>query len=340
MLDEQDRPETTTIQPGRLFSGDEANERVRDLATRRAQKIACGDAVDSGIPFVDANNPPLTRGDMSVIIGMTSEGKSMLATSMAKHTIAQIKAGQRSQKSAVVVALTEETIEARRIQLWGDHRVSIKNVLTGTVPMQFIEENIAKAAGEPLYFIGDSSTPDTDLTKDDTFGALTVRRIALSVQTLVRAGVAPELLIIDHAHDLSSERDLASEQETYEQVARALVRLSSWLRQWCPVVVVCQAKKEVMQRPAKDRQPTKYDLSYMAAVARRARDIYSIWYPKGHIDEGATIRTAKGTVQVASGVFMVNMVKARFGSIVNKPFAMTAADSEGRWSHYLREMGQ
>ena len=323
--------------PGKMYSGDEANERVRLLAERRRNMAIGGDAITTGIPFVDANNPPLTRGDMSVIVGLTSEGKSMLATTMVKHTVDEIKAGKRNGHGAVIVALTEETIEARRVQLWGDHRVNIRNVLAGSAPMELITQNIAKTTGEPLYFVGDSAGA-VDVTEDETFGSLTVQRIVASISVLVKSGIVPELVVIDHAHDLSTERNIANEQETYELVARQLVQCSSWLRQFCPLVVVAQAKKEVMARQAKDRLPTKYDLSYMAAVARRARDIYSIWYPAYHMEDGAKVKAVQGEIHAAKGVFVVSMSKGRYGEITSRPFAMTAYNAQGNWTGMLQEI--
>lgn len=332
--------EETPAVPGTIFSSDEANERVRQLATRRLGMQAGGDAISTGIPFVDEHNPPLTRGDLAVVVGLTSEGKSMLVSAIAKHTINEIKTGQRQKSGAVVIALTEETIEARRIQLWGDHRVTIKGVLTGRASLDRIDANIHRSREDPLYFIGDSAmSGDIDPSSDDTYGALTVRRIAASVAKLVKSGVTPELLIIDHAHDLATEHDQANEQETYDQVSRQLVRFSSWLRQYCPMIVVAQANKSVMQRSGKDRMPTKYDLAYMGAVARRARDMYSIWYPSYHVDDGAKLKTAKGEFTASKGLFLLSMTKGRYGEITGRSFPMTAIGSDGEWSGELREMG-
>lgn len=329
--------DTKEITPARMYSGDEANKLVRELVVRRQQKYSSGDAVKTGIPFVDSNNPALTRGDVSVIVGLTSEGKSMLATTVIENTIREIETGKRGKTGAVIVALTEETVETRRIQLWGDSRVSIKSVLNGTVPLELVDENIYKATGQPLYFIGDCYG-GVDVTEDETYGALTVQRIAASIQRLVAANIAPELVVIDHVHDLTVERDIADEREVSELVARQLVRFSSWLRQYCPLVLVAQAKKEVMQRNAKDRQPTKYDLSYMAAVARRARDMYSIWYPASHLAPDEIVKTSRGSYPAAQGVFVVSMVKARYGEALNKSFAMTATGQDGKWAHRLTEL--
>jgi hypothetical protein len=205
--------------------------------------------------------------------------------------------------------------------------------------MELIDQNIAKSTDEPLYFVGDSAGA-VDVTEDETFGSLTVQRIVASINKLVKAGIVPELVVIDHAHDLSTERNIANEQETYELVARQLVQCSSWLRQFCPLVVVAQAKKEVMARQAKDRLPTKYDLSYMAAVARRARDIYSVWYPAYHMEDGARIKTVQGEIHAAKGVFIVSMSKGRYGEITSRPFAMTAYNAEGKWSGMLQEIAK
>ena len=328
----------TPVIPARLYSGDEASASVRALAMRRLNKVASGDAISTGIDFIDSKNPPLTRGDLSVIVGMTSEGKSMLATSIVKNTLTEIRNGKRDIKSAVIVALTEETIETRRIQLWGDHRVTIRGVLTGTSPLEAIDENIVKSADEPLYFIGDCAGDNLDINADETMGALTARRIAASIQVLVRSGIVPELVVIDHVHDLATERMIASESETYEMVARQVVQMAGWLRHYCPLIAVAQAKKDVMQRNAADRMPSKYDLKFMSAVAARARDIHTLWYPAYHMDEGKRIKTSQGELTVTKGLFIASLAKGRYAEVTGKSYPLTAMDEHGHWSGMLTEL--
>ena len=325
------------VEPARPYANSEVSESVRALALRRQSKVASGDAIFTGIDFIDSKNPPLTRGDLSVIVGLTSEGKSMLATSIIKHTVSEITSGKRGVKSAVVIVLTEETTETRRIQLWGDHRVTIRGVLTGTTSLEAIDYNIAKSANEPIYFIGDCSGAPID-PSDETMGALTPRKIAASLQFLVSIGIMPELVVIDHVHDLATEKVITSEADTYETVARQLVQLTGWLRHYCPMIAVAQAKKEVMQRQNKDRMPTKYDLKFMSALAARARDIHTLWYPTYHMEEGQKLMTSQGETTVSKGLFVASLAKGRYAEVTGKSYPLTAIDEHGNWSGMLREM--
>lgn len=315
-----------------IITGDEANALVRELAVKRSQGFEIGEAVPTGIDYLDTNNPPLMRGELALVLGLTSHGKSLFSATLARNTLKRLG---KNSNAGLLVVMTEETVEARRIQTWGDSRVTIKDVLLGRAPIKVIDDNISKSANDPIYFVG-QTTSLTDVGTRN--GTLRPSSIATSVHDMISRGIAPELVIVDHAHDLEPDRHYGNEQEKHDAVAEELKQLANALGRYCPMLVLGQCRKEVENRNAQQAQPSAYDLKFMQALAARARDIYTVYYPTKHSGNGMTFKTAKGPVQAAKGLFMVHVAKARNGTCAGDTIAMTAFDETGKWGNYLTEV--
>lgn len=326
-------PESSITESRRIYSGDDANALVRQLAEKRAAgQFGAGEVVSLGVPYFDANNPPLMRGELSLLLGLTSHGKTLMAATVAKHTIERI--GNIGNRGLLVV-MTEETVEARRIQMWGDSAVTIRGVLLGETPMDRIDKNILASAGQPVYFIGQTTALNDVGTNG---GTLRPSTIADGIHQLLARGIEPELLLIDHAHDLEPDRPYRGEQERFDSVAEELKQLANALGSYCPILALAQCKKEVEQRPPEQGQPNAYDLKYMQALAARARDIFSIYYPQRHKADGLRFNTVSGKIKASKGTFLVHCAKARNGRCAGETLAMSALDDDGLWSNQLREM--
>jgi len=317
-----------------VYSGDEANALVLELAEKRAKGFEIGESVSLGIPYFDSENPPLMRGEVALVTGLTSHGKSLFSATIAKNTLDRI--GKKSGAGLLVV-MTEETVEARRVQTWGDSRVTLKDILLGKASLVAIRENITKSSEQPIYFVG-QTTKLSDVGSRN--GTLRPSSIAASVRQLIERGVQPELVIVDHAHDLEPDRQYSGEQEKHDAVAEELKQLANALTRYCPMMVLAQCRKDVENRPAMTAQPNAYDLKYMQSLAARARDIYTIYYPAKHGGTGMTFKTAKGDVAATRGMFLVHSAKARNGSCAGKTLAMTTSDDQGKWTNCLQEMGK
>lgn len=324
-----------TAQPARALSAAEVNERIRSLALLRKSNKGIGDSVETGIKTLDRNNVPMTRGSIGVIVGETNHGKSPLAATIAYNVKERIK--REGSGGAVVIFLTEETVEKRQIQLWNDGRTTLRGVLTGSAHMNLIEENIAKSNDDPVYFIGDSADIAGSDLDDETLGMLTPRRIALTMQKLIRMNVKPELVIVDHVHDLQIEKPPRDEAELYETVGRQLVSLAVALKPYAPVLYVAQANQNLKTtRTLLERLPEVQDVKFMSALKYKASHVYSITYPKKFM-QGQRISVQGKDYDVATGLFVVKAAKFRDGNS-GETVAMTALDDQGNWSGLLREL--
>lgn len=321
--------------PARTFSAAEVNERIRSLALLRKGNQGIGDSVETGINALDKNNVPMTRGSIGVIVGETNHGKSPLAATIAYNVKERIKRDESG--GAVVIFLTEETVEKRQIQLWNDGRTSLRSVLTGTARLDLIEENIAKSNNDPVYFIGDSADMSSADMDDETLGMLTPRRIGLTMQKLIRMGVKPELVIVDHLHDLQIEKPPRDEAEMYETVGRQMVALASALKPYCPVLYVAQANQNLKTETMLARRlPEVQDMKFMSALKYKASHVYSISYPKKYM-QGQQVDVQGKKREAATGLFVVKAAKMRDGNS-GEMVAMTALDDEGYWRGLLREL--
>ncbi len=324
--------ELTNLPVADVFSGNEANALVLELAEKRAKGFDIGEAVSTGIPYFDNENPPLMRGEVALVTGLTSHGKSLFSATIAKNTLDRIG---KNSSAGLLVVMTEETVEARRVQTWADSRVTLKDILLGRASLVAIRDNIVKSADQPIYFLG-QTTKLSDVGSRN--GTLRPSSIAAAIYEMTRRGIKPELVIVDHAHDLEPDRNYNGEQEKHDAVSEELKQLANALAAHCPLMVLAQCRKEVENRPAMTAQPNAYDLKYMQSLAARARDIYTIYYPAKHGGTGMTFKTAKKDIVATRGMFLVHSAKARNGSCAGKTLAMTTSDFDGQWSNYLREM--
>ena len=322
-------------QAARAYHAREVNERIRSLAINRRSNRGVGDCVKTGIEFFDKRNVPMTRGTIATIVGQTNHGKSPLAATIAYNVKEDLK--KYNSPGSVIVFLTEETVEKRQIQMWGDSRLGLRDVLLGNGKMNIIEENIAKSDNDPLYFIGDSADIASADFDDETLGALTPHRVGLTLQKLIRMGVQPELVIVDHVHDLQLEKAPRDEAELYETIGRQLVALGAALKPYCPVLYVCQAKKEVGTRPAgPQRIPEIGDIKFMSSLIHKTSHCYSITYPKKYAN-GSKVKAGNGDFTASTGLFLVSGAKLRDGDS-GEVCAMSTLDDEGRWTGLLKEM--
>ena len=283
-----------------------------------------------GIPM----GMPLRRGNLACIVGQSSQGKSLLAATVACTVRDNIK--QRDGTGNVFVFMTEESVEARQVQMFGDGKVSIDKVMSGTASMERLADNIEKVRGDPVYFIGESATLENLDTADLNRGVLTPGSIAATIQTMiVDGGIMPELIIIDHIHDLASDHSARSTQERHDQVGMDLVGLVKHLSAVCPCLFLCQTTKSVSGRlkTVKDQTPDMYDISYMSSIIQKATYIYGVSWPKSFTDEA--VECVNGTFMPGPGLFTVNGAKVRYGRGRGEIHGMMATDERGDWRGIL-----
>lgn len=318
------------------LSSAQVNADILALSQKKKQSKGVGDCVQTGINFFDSRTVPMTRGNLGIIVGETNNGKSPLAATIIYNVKNRLKA--TGSKGNVVVFMTEDTVEKKQVQQWNDTRVNLRDILLGHGKTTEILENVHKSNDDPIYYIGDSADiKDTDFD-DDSFGVMTPTRIGMKLQEMILSGIQPELVVIDHIHDLFLEKEPKDESELYMKVGRQIVQLSVALRPYCPLLAVCQAKQEIASRPDKNwgRMPRITDILYMSILKTKTTHGYSITYPKKYM-KGQEIVGSNATRKAVTGIFGVGSAKFRDGDS-GDVCLMTAIDSDNKWSGLLTEL--
>jgi hypothetical protein len=321
----------------------EVNESIVRLLDR-VELGGTGECVWTGIDSFDKRNAPMGRGSATLIVGETNSGKSPLAATIMANVATSIR--KRNLPSKILCFLTEELTEQKAMALWGDPAINFRSIWTGTASRDRVMAHIAVSNESPIVLVGDSADMARANLDDDTLGAMTPRRIALTTHHLINhCGIIPELVVVDHVHDLLLENAPRDEGERYDVISQQLIAYTVAMRPYCPVIFVGQAKKELATRPPELRMPDSNDFKYCPALISKARDIYGITYPKKYArairprvkGERPVVVADNGEFEPSTGLFLVGSAKARYGE-AGRVTAMTALNDEGNWRGLLTEL--
>jgi hypothetical protein len=277
------------------YTAPEANRAVQLFAAQQAEYAKLGLGYRLGIPSFDANHPALLPGDMAVFHGMAGERKSTVTRKVSGNILAQMSAMPPrvdGRHRRLLYVSTEEGVEKQRISLWNDRKITSRGVREGKTNPEDIKQRAILTSGDPILFIGPAQMSSAIHPNEESmadFGAITVHGIASTMyRAMETENIAPEVVVIDHMHDLSVEGmgNRASEYDLITVVFRQL----AWFKDWSKTVVllVCQDNnKAIVARDAEERQPLKEDIANSSAVFRKAAIIFSIWSPSKHLKLGA-----------------------------------------------------
>lgn len=277
------------------YTAPEANRAVQLYAAQQAEYARLGLGYRLGIKSFDDNHPPLLPGDLTAVHGMSGERKSTVTRKVAGNMMSQMSAmppRPDGRQRRLVYVSTEEGVEKQRISLWNDRKITSRGVREGKTNPEDIKQRAILTSADPILFIGSAQMsaeihPNEESMAD--FGAITVHGIASTIyQAMQTENIAPEVVVIDHMHDLSVEGmgNRASEYDLVSVVFRQIAWFKDWLK--CIVVLVCQDNnKAIVARDPEERQPLKEDIANSSAVFRKAAIILSVWSPGKHLKLGA-----------------------------------------------------
>lgn len=277
------------------YTAPEANRAVQLFAAQQAEYARLKLGYRLGIPSFDANHPMVLPGDMIVFHGMSGERKSTVTRAVSRNMMGQMAAmppRADGRHRRLLFVSTEEGVEKQRIALWNDRKITSRGVRDGKTNPEDIKQRAILSSGDPILFIGPAQMsasihPNEESMAD--FGAITVHGIASTMYRAMETdNIAPEVVVIDHMHDLSVEGmgNRASEYDLVTVVFRQL----AWFKDWSKtiVILVCQDNnKAIIGRDPEERQPLKEDIANSSGVFRKAAVIFSVWSPSKHLKLGA-----------------------------------------------------
>ena len=226
-------------------------ERIQQLYERR--ELVTG--VPTGFYELNKLTAGLQGGDLIIIAGRPSMGKSALATNI----------GQKAAEAGYPVALfslemSKESLVLR--MLCGEARVDGQKVRTGHLgdrEMPRLAMAAARLAELPFYI-------------DDT-PALSVMEVRSRSRRLMRDVGQRVLIIVDYLQLMRANRDVDSREQEISMISRSLKGLAKELD--VPVVALSQLNRQVESRA--DKRPMLSDLRESGAIEQDADVIVFIY---------------------------------------------------------------
>lgn len=332
-------------QPLPIYTAPEANKAVMLFAQQQAEYAKSGIMVKTGFPSVDAGIPSLVPGDLVIFHGMTGEGKTTVVQRAIKNMASQIQArkGLRSdgRDPRIMYVPTEELVEVLRTRMWNDRNLTVRQLVEGKASQSDIERLSISSSADPIVFVGQAEMSEKiNPEAVEDFGAVTVDGIAAAFYKLVKEGIAPEIVVIDHLHDITLRGMQRSMNDT--ELVASVFRQLAWFKNWSKsiVVLVCQDNdKAINMRDPEQRQPMRTDISNSTSVIRKAAAVISVWKPSRSLCLGTgdvhplerLTKHGRQIINVTKDTILLELQKTRYSDAEGQTVVLSGRGTTGVW---------
>ncbi|HKI62127.1 MAG TPA: replicative DNA helicase [Mariprofundaceae bacterium] len=259
--------------------GDLMLETYKELEKRYAEKKAVT-GIPTGFDKLDEMTSGMQRGDLIIIAGRPSMGKTAFSMNLAQN------ASLRGDSERGVVAVFSLEMSCQQIamrMLATEARVDMQHLRTG----RFSAEDWRKLAS------ASGSLAESAIFVDDT-PAISVLELRSKCRRLKRENKALDLVIIDYVQLMAGRSDTDNRAQEISEITRSLKGLAKELN--VPVIALSQLNRSLEQRA--DKRPVMSDLRESGAIEQDADVIMFIYrdevYNKKPENEGlAEIIVAK-----------------------------------------------
>jgi replicative DNA helicase len=298
--------------PDVIFDPDEVSRRtvasVERIATQKDLELR------TGIELIDGTLKPLVPNRMTGILGYTSNGKSTLANTIARHnahSLININALSPDDKSKVVVTFTwEQTVEEQGLDDIA-HIIQLPVGLLYSGHMntdQWIafKDGALRRSLLPWWIVGHSSEDDKRRPR------MNMTDVAMVMAWMVdNMNIKPVLVILDYLQRIGKEKELMRES-FIEIVDRAKDMTHAY---HCHTILVSQAKREVNER--KWGLPGLDDSQETSNFEQTCDNILSTWLPKNTFpltaDGGKPLPINGVNYEVDRNLMVVGIMKQKKG---------------------------
>jgi replicative DNA helicase len=234
--------------------------------------------IPTGFTNLDEITTGLQRGDLVIVAGRPSMGKTAFCLSVA------LNAGVRARKATAIFSLEMSKKQLVQRMLCAEARVDMHRLRSGTLPSRD-HPKLSLAAG-PLY--------DAPIFIDDT-PAVSVLEIRAKARRLKAQSGGLDLVIIDYLQLMSSHLRNESRQQEISMISRSLKGLAKELD--VPVVALSQLSRAVEQRGG-DRKPQLSDLRESGAIEQDADVVMFVYRGEYYDKENEAL---KGIAEIIIG---------------------------------------
>ena len=229
---------------------------LNDLEEKR-KKDSVVTGVPSGLLELDELTSGFQKGELVIIAGRPSMGKTALALSMIRNAALEADMGI----GMFSLEMGNQSLAMRL--LCAEARVNMHFVRTGKLPSK-LWKNLGLAAGEleeaPIYL-------------DDT-PAITVRELRAKARRLVSKNKI-DMIVVDYLQLMQGPRGIENRQQEISVISRSLKALAKEID--VPVVALSQLSRAVEQR--QDRRPQLSDLRESGAIEQDADVVIFLYRP-------------------------------------------------------------
>ena len=239
-------------------------KRIEEIAANHGSTIG----VPSGIIDLDKLTAGFQKGDLIIIAGRPSMGKTALALTVARN------AAIESKSPTAIFSLEMSSDQLGQRLLTSEARVDNSHVRRGSLPSgKWKNINIAsgKLAQAPLYI-------------DDT-PALSILDLRSRARRLKRERNI-ELIIVDYLQLMQGPKNSENRQNEISQITQSLKALAKELN--IPVIALSQLSRAVEQRTKKE--PMLSDLRESGAIEQDADVVVFLYRPSVYEKEDQDLK--------------------------------------------------
>lgn len=264
------------ISESRIRSGVEALGSLLPKTFKEIEDYSKGGVygIPTGFADLDERTTGLQRGDLVIIAGRPSMGKTAFVLSIA------LNVGAKHRKGVAIFSLEMSKAQIVQRMLCAEARVNMHQLRSGKLPSRD-HPKLSLAAG-PLY--------EAPVFIDDT-PAISVLEIRAKARRLKAQGNL-DLVLIDYLQLMSSPTRSESRQQEISQISRSLKGLAKELD--VPVIALSQLSRAVEQRGG-DRRPQLSDLRESGAIEQDADVVMFVYRGEYYFPEDEQLR---GTAEI------------------------------------------
>lgn len=276
---------------------------LAELKTRRENP---GAGVRTHITSLDETVIPLRPGDLVIIMANSSHGKTSLMQYILRQEAKKIIEKRAEPEKEIVVFVTWETAveELGMYDISSYTKIPSDKLYQGNVSgddWKNLETAAFKRSTMPVWVIGHS------IARRKKRPSLTMSNVLESLWYIEETfGLHPTLICLDYLQEMEPEIRDTRRLQIFDCMSRSK---DTALAMGCPVLLGCQAKREVLERDWK--LPRMSDGEETSAIEHTADKVISLWYPK--MTEDTDEPLGNTGIDITNQLMIVGLMKQRYG---------------------------
>ena len=246
-------------------------ETINELHDREHMDDVTG--IATGFSTLDKMTSGLQKGDLVIVAGRPSMGKTSFAMNIAEHIAIE-------EGLPVAVFSMEMGAEQLGLRVLGSvGRINQNHLRTGKLTDQDWEH----------LTVAIEKTRDTQLFIDET-PALSALELRSRARRLHRTCGGLGLIMVDYIQLMSAPNNMENRQSQISEISRGLKSLARELD--CPVIALSQLSRAVEQRP--DKRPMMSDIRESGAIEQDADIIMFVYREEYYLQkDGESVNQQK-----------------------------------------------